>query len=1112
MRSLARALMLAITLAVALGPAAVRAQDKAQLFATNEDGFARLILDFEGRLDLPAYRVKHENGVLAVEFDEAIDLFLPDIAGSLRNYISVARVDPDGKGVRFGLRRPLQVSRLEAGERLFIDLLPPTWQGLPPALPPEVVSELATRAKQAALLAEQKRKAEEAKSLKPTATVRVGRNPTFARVQFDWNVDTKATFKRSGNRGVLTFDWPVPVEVAALGTELPSEIVGLRNYVAPDGSHIEILTADGVEPRFYVNSERQFVVDVDVARDEGLAAAIAASEAEEQQRALAVAVAKAEAEARAEAQSRVEQAVRDEQAQAIEKIVPIVSTIGATVRVTFPFEDDTAAAVFRRGDIIWMLFDTPLEIDAPKQADALAAIARDFSVVSAGGTKVVRLDLASERLATLGSEGRSWVLSLGDVLLNPTEPVAMRRDRDTEGRLLMTVDLQRPSQLHEFRDPVVGDMLKVVTVFPPARGVGRNLQFVDFDMLRSVHGLVIRGDNSDLQVSIEGGSAVLHAADGLSLSPLDQVRSLSNTTAPAYRSSYVDFMAIREDHPLKFVERREALVERAAESEGRLRDLARLELSHFLVANEFAHEALGVLSVLESEITSDDLKKRTRLTRGIANVVAGRPRDALAILSSDAFAEEVDAVMWRSMAKVGLRDFAGARTDAIAAEGIADSYPSWIRTRFLLSAARSAIETRDADLAFHYLDMVPIAKLDPEQVTLYHLLQGRAAELEERIDEALDIYGQVIAADVRPTRAEAVYRTLLLLDKSDRIDLGKATATLAAEAMLWRGGALEADMQKLLAELYFRHRQYRDGFETVRQAAAYHPQNSGISQLLKHAQEVFGELYLNGRADELEPVEALSLYYDFSQLTPAGNRGDEMIRNLARRLVKVDLLTQAADLLEYQINSRLKGAAQAQVAAELALIRLADRDPEGALRALNNTRLADLPPQLERQRRILEARALLDAGREQLALDMLTRVEGRDADMLRVEGHWRTKDYARAAELLEVMYSPGQHPNPLTQLERMHVIRSAVGFVLVGDDLALSRLRSKFAENMSQTPEWPMFDFVTGEATPQSIEFKTVAREISGLDSLNAFLEAYRNSYASNDGLAPLRPTAGGEA
>src|SRR5690606_14539472 len=120
---------------------------------------------------------------------------------------------------------------------------------------------------------------------------------------------------------------------------------------------------------------------------------------------------------------------------------------------------------------------------------------------------------------------------------------------------------------------------------------------------------------------------------------------------------------------------------------------------------------------------------------------------------------------------------------------------------------------------------------------------------------------------------------------------------------------------------------------------------------------------------------------------PAGARGDEMIRNLAQRLVKVDLLGQAADLLEYQIDSRLEGVAQAQVAADLALIRIADRNPEGALRALNRTRVANLSPSLERRRRILEARALIDADREDLAIDLLGRVEGRDADLLRVDGY-----------------------------------------------------------------------------------------------------------------------------
>ena len=1108
--ALARAFMLVLAFAVAAGATPARAEDKAQILVTREDGFARLVLSFPGRLDLPAYRTKSENGVFAVEFDEPIDLQLPETALILPEYVSVARVDPDNKGVRFGLRRPLRVNRLEAGERLYIDLLPPEWQGLPPALPPKVVAELAERAKRASILAEQQRRAEEAKIVNPTATVRLGQNPTFLRLQFDWSANTKADFQIRGDRGIITFDWPVPVDVVELKTQLPPQILDVANRVVPGGSRIEVAVAKGIVPRFYANSQRQFVLDMDISSEFGIAAAIAQSEAADRASELEQALKKAQAEAGVETQALA--AAGDATQPAPTKVVPTVSTIGGTVRVTFPFDQDTAAAVFRRGDVVWMLFDTPLEITPPETPEDLNAISRGFEVVSAGETKVVRIDLASERLATLGSEGRSWVLSLGDVLLTPTEPVALRRELDEMGHFRFTVDIQRPSKLHEFRDPMVGDMLKVVTAFPPARGVARNLQYVDFTLLRSVHGVVVKGENDELDVSLEGGSAVLQAPGGLILSSLDSVRSLDSSSAPEYRSGYIDFAPMREDDPMKFAERREELIDRAGKAEGRLRDVARLELTHFYLANEFAEEGIGVLNVLDAEIAADDLKKKVRLSRGIANVLAARPAEALAILNSDSFAQEVDAVMWRSIAKAELGDYAGARTDAIAAEGIADAYPSWIRARFLLAAARAAVETGDPLVARRFLDQAPLAKLDTEQVTAYQLMQGRVAEAEKQIDEALDIYGQVIAADVRPTRAEAVYRTLLLLDQLGQIDLAKATQTLSAEVMLWRGDRLEADMQRLLAQLYFRNKDYRLGFETAKQAVAYHPENQGINELLTEAQVVFGELYLDGRADELMPVDALSLYYDFRQLTPPGSRGDEMIRNLARRLVKVDLLTQAADLLEYQIQSRLKGAAQAQVAADLALIRLADRDPEGALRALNDSRLADLPPQLERQRRLLEARALIDAGRQVLAVDLLTRIEGRDADLLRVDGYWKSKNYGRAAELLEVMYSAGQNSQPLTHSDRMNVIRAAVGFVLVDDSLALSRLRSKFADQMSQTPEWPMFDYVTGAVSVSSDEFTAVVREIAGLDSLSSFLESYRQTYAETGAMVPGKPSAADEA
>ena len=111
----------------------------------------------------------------------------------------------------------------------------------------------------------------------------------------------------------------------------------------------------------------------------------------------------------------------------------------------------------------------PMPIEAPPKNEALDSIASGFMVIPAGGTKVIRLDLSTDRLATLGSEGRSWVLSLGDVLLNATEPVTLARHRDEEGHLEMTADIQRAAKVHEFRDPVVGDILKVVTAFPPAR-------------------------------------------------------------------------------------------------------------------------------------------------------------------------------------------------------------------------------------------------------------------------------------------------------------------------------------------------------------------------------------------------------------------------------------------------------------------------------------------------------------------------------------------------------------------------------------------------------------------------------------------------------------------
>jgi hypothetical protein len=1105
-RSAARILAPLFAMLIALWPVFAHAADNAQIIATQEAGFGRLVIDFPDRLDLPEYRVKYENGVLAIEFTSPISVVLPDISVVMPDYATVARADPDGKGIRMGLRTSFNLSRMEAGEKLFIDLLPLNWQGLPPSLPSEIVARLADRAKKAAELAEAQRKAEEAKRVQPVATVRLGRNPTFLRLQFDWSVDTEAKFAFRGAAGTLDFDWPVPIDLYALKADLPKEFKGATNSVSALGSRVAFTVAEGVTPRFYQLTPRQFVVDIDLSAKEGLEAALAAEEAQKLARAQAESAAEEEQRRKA-ARLGMQFGPQDDVAhEAGGPVVPQVTNMGGTIRVTFPFEHDTAAAVFRRGDTVWMVFDSTQDVLPPSPADALSAIADNVEVVAAGSTRVVRLDLSADRLATLGSEGRSWVLSLGDVLLNATEPITLSRQRDQDGLFEMTADIQNPGKVHVLRDPIVGDTLRVVTVLPPARGIARDLRYVDFAALKSAHGLVIEPHNTSLDVSVEEAGVLITAGGGLTLSAVEASRVLDAGNAPEFRDSYIDLEVWREDDPAQLKAREHEIMAAAASTEGRLRDVARLELAQFYVANQLSYEALGVLDVLGKELANEDLRKKLRLSRAIADTLAGRPADALSVLNGGTFGEEADALMWRTVARSDGGDFKGARLDAISAEGVFPSYPLWVRNQFLFAALRAAVETRDTPLALRLIGKLEFPKLVPEEVSMYQLMQGRIAELENHVQEALDTYGQVIAADVRPARAEAVYRTLLLLQKDGRIDLKKATDTLAAEALLWRGGKLEADMDKLLAELYFANGNYRDGFETVQEAAALFPDSQPISDLVGDAQKTFEHLYLNGGADVLGDLEALSLYYDYRQLTPPGTRGDEMIRNLARRLVKVDLLAQAGDLLEYQIESRLDGIAKAQVAADLAMIRLANRDPVGALRAINDTRVAELPPQLERQRRVLEARALIDSGRQDLAVDLISRLEGRDADLLRVDGYWKARNYGRAADLIEVMYSPEDGAPQMTQASRLNVVKAAVGYVLAGDKLGVSRLRSKFSGQMANSAEWALFDYVTQEVAPTSPEFKKVAQQVATIDSLDAFLASYRDIYASQDSVVPNAP------
>ena len=85
------------------------------------------------------------------------------------------------------------------------------------------------------------------------------------------------------------------------------------------------------------------------------------------------------------------------------------------------------------------------------------------------------------------------------------------------------------------------------------------------------------------------------------------------------------------------------------------------------------------------------------------------------------------------------------------------------------------------------------------------------------------------------------------------------------------------------------------------------------------------------------------------------------------------------------------------------------------------------------------------------------------------------------------------------------LFRSAgVGYVLTNDASGLARLRAKYSDAMVSSPEWPMFDYVTGPIETNSTEFNQVASQIAAVSGLETFLSAYREVYETQGALTPV--------
>ncbi|WP_319413484.1 hypothetical protein [uncultured Cohaesibacter sp.] len=1256
-----------------------------EIVTTKEEGFARIILNFVGRNLLPGYSIKQENSIFVIRFDEAVNstpvTTLPSI---LPDYVTVARLDPDGKGIRIALKSDVRINTMEAGERLYIDILPTSWQGLPPPLPPEVVRELAKRAEEALRLAKSLEQANQGSRVRPKLDLRIGDHPTFTRVAFIWNIPFDSTFERQGQEVRVLFNHKTDVDLSKLRAELPPLISDISVSYEGVGTQFKILVAPTSDVRAF-REDDSYVVDItgdkqlfqtkgaeesitravstagdtgvlvangvggeETSGNDGLAGnnrigsasewasdanagvsdiilgpgpngedqsnalfansqvtepidpnapaagadgadpnlqnaalsngadnrylAIPPTAASEQagnapstQNGTAVATSQpAVAEASAPTVSvpapeiaamettrqqelPMEQtetapdlqnvpSVGDETTAApnaermtgevpdlTAQMLPVeAKAFGRSVRLYFPFRDPTPSAVFKKSGVIWAVFDTALGLDVSAARTQLASIADDLEVWRSGRTAVLRIPLKNSRLVTFSPEGYGWLLTIGDMVVEPTKPLHMARTKISGGRDAMRVKFEGVGSILKLRDPGTGENLHVVTGLGPARGFVKSQELVDFSTLISAHGIAVTEKVDDLQVARDGGFVYISSSKGLILSNSGSAKvdlSGLSTSNGQVRETYLNLDELIASTPAIFTRERQALEAKVSQFDDIMAIQSEMALAKLLLANGYATESLGHLQIIEASAPEFARGRGFRTLFAAAELFAGRPDSAFRRLNHPEFDNDADASVWRGLAAARSGRWREAEDALDLASTVAQDYSMQVRNMMLLDGVEIALLDQQFGDASASLAEVNPAYLNQEGVARYNLLRGKIDVARNNSAEALEAFKTARDTNFLPISTDAWLQEIKLKNQENQISNDQAIDELEGLTTIWRGDEVELNALRTLAHLYVDKGEYRNAFETLKAATSSNAASDVTRVLQEEMNGVFSSLFLDGKVDELSAIKALSLYYDFRELTPVGRRGDEMVRRLADKLVEVDLLDRAEELLKHQVDNRLKGAARSQIAADLAVIYLLDRKPNMALDVLRRTRQSQLPLSLERQRRLVEAKALAELNKVDLALELIKQLQGSDVEQLRADILWRSKRWQDVAEQIEQMMGDRWSvPDPLDKEEQTNILRAGIAYTLSDDRLGLDRLRRKYAKMMSDTPVSGAFDVVTLPIEQRNgQEFQAIAQEIAGISTMERFLQEYRTRYLQPNGdaggnMAEQAPANGGGA
>lgn len=1162
MRALAvLAFGLLLALAVpAMAPVAL-AQEHVEVRGEAGDGHVRLVFDWSTPV---TYSAEIFDGVLIVRFARPFDAALDGAIRQLSTYLAAGAIRPDRRTAVFALKRPLTFRSGPAGTtRAVIELV----ELKPPSVPAAVEPGPSARPTPA-------KPSQAAKA--PPAVASAGPPPSGAnarvqlvpsddgtRLEIDFGRPVKAQARENGRNVVISFDTKSDLELGDLADRSLKLVEGIDASYGRSGPSLSLTLAERAQFR-QSHSGNRVILDIVPApeRPAVASAAPAPRAAKPEAAAKPEPAAKAGAAAKPQPLKKPEPPAPPQKAEKpepkAEKGGPPSPPPGATlsepgpaerarapspgdapggpalsvgarvgdghVVLRFPWTESVAVAAFRRGLQVWIVFDRPARLDLAALRPVPTNLISGAQQTAHGDATAMRLFLPPTINPTLARDGNAWTVDLRVQPMRPESAIALAPRRSETGLAELALPVERPGRSVSLRDPDVGDQLIVVPVPQPGFGVAGTREYAEFRVLDSAQGIAVEPIADRVAVDTAPGLVRVAAPGGLNLSVRDAQRRLAAEGPDGPRLPADERVFAFQDWahggiPELNDNRRRLNVALSLVPPDR-RNIVRLEMAQLYFANLMGNDALGMLERIEADQPADATDPRFRALKGAAQLLSRRFADAARTLADPRLRDNNEVKLWRAMAARQLGEESASHAFfREAGFQVPDDYPPTLRLGIALKAAEAALADAGPGVAGVLVDHVADLAAETAEKGEIEYLRGRIAAAAGDKDKARELWTEAVTRREPPSwaRAELALVQLGLEDKS----LTREAAIDRLERLRygWRGDDLERSVLALLAKLQIEGGHDAAGLSAYRELVTLYPESREARAAADEMGKAFVRLFVEGGADALPPLKALGLYDSFRELTPAGPRGDELIRKLADRVAGIDLLGRAGELLDDLVRRRLTGEAKAETGTRLALIRLQNNEPAQALEALDHSRIEPMPEALKHRRAQLRARALYQQARPTEALAAIAQDQSEAAERLRQDIHWRQGNWAEAAkvalrraERLAGSTGAGGGPVPdakLTEDAAAAIMSATVASALANDKSALATLRQRYAQAMDRTAYKSPFRLIAnGGGSPADLA--QVARTLEAAQGFQKYLADVKPALGGAKD-APKRPDPAGK-